>query len=308
MRHPTNFIASIILVCVNFKWSCSFIVPSGRSFFFSNAPVQRTLLEEYQHHRYDDRLYIVRLSFTGTSSQFMEATDFKELYFKQNAVLFKDPRNHPQKIKKLTRLLLHSKNDDSKLSIDSKEERMMNDGISLAFFSFLIICFNLYFNTVTSIIFDGLFVVFQIFMNQLEHGYDDDLQDDEIQFNLHEEESNEWTISKPIRNSLLFLASAISSLLLSPMGVAVRTNDGIHSDPSSSMSVLTYPLILVGIMSGISIYFLLNTKMNIDANRNGALNDKDVSVDSLSRRQLEKWDDAFQHFTTKTDGDDGISK
>jgi hypothetical protein len=239
----------------------------------------------------------------------MEATNFRELCFKQNAVLFKDPWNHdPQKIKKLTRLLLHSKNDDSKLSIDSKEERM-KDGISLAFFSFLIICFNLYFNTVTSIIFDGLFVVFQIFLTQLEHGYDDDLQDDEIQFNLYEEESNEWTISKPMRNSLLFFASAISSLLLSPMGVAVRTNDGIHSDPSSSMSVLTYSLILVGIMSSISMYFLLNTTMNIDANRNGALNDKDVSVDSLtSRRQLEKWDDAFQHFTTKTDGDDGVSK
>lgn len=198
--------------------------------------------------------------------------------------------------RKITRLS-YSNNKEPKLSTDTIGEKM-SDGISLIFISFLIISFNLYFNTTTSLIFDGVFITCQIFMDQVEK-IDDEDDDDKRPLSIYNE-SNEWTISKPVRNALLFFGSVFSSLLLSPMGFEVRTNELISLEPSIINGNLC-SVICVGTLSVISIYFLFSMKENAstESNRNDTW-DKDDMVDVLNKEQLERWDDALKRTITTT--------
>jgi hypothetical protein len=179
----------------------------------------------------------------------------------------------------------------------------MSDGMSLIFISFLIICFNLYFNTTTSLIFDGVFIACQIFLAQVEKIYKDDQEeedddDDKRPLSIYEE-SNEWTISKPVQNALIFFGSVFSSLLLSPMGFEVRTNELISLEPSMNGNV--WALICVGTLSIISSFLLFSMKRNASTQSKRIDTwDEDDIVDVLNKQQLERWDDALKRTITTT--------
>jgi hypothetical protein len=283
MRVQKDVISSIIIVWTQWIYSDAYVVPS-RLLFVSKVPSKRRKTA-YQHL---DGLYLTRPSFTST--QYVESISSKSCYFEKNT-----NNIHPMK-RKITRLS-YSNNKEPKLSTDTIGEKM-SDGISLIFISFLIISFNLYFNTTTSLIFDGVFITCQIFMDQVEK-IDDEDDDDKRPLSIYNE-SNEWTISKPVRNALLFFGSVFSSLLLSPMGFEVRTNELISLEPSIINGNLC-SVICVGTLSVISIYFLFSMKENAstESNRNDTW-DKDDMVDVLNKEQLERWDDALKRTITTT--------
>lgn len=297
MRNQKDFITSIILLWTHVKWSTSFIVPS-HSFFLLRAPFKVLPAHAKYQHRPKERLYQLRLYFT--SSHFMGPPTCKSLYLHKKMIVYGNLWSNQRKIKSTK--ILYSKHDNSKLSTDPKREKT-KDVMSLTIYSLLILCFNAYFNTVTSIFFDALFITFQMFMTQLENSYDMEPQEDEGTLSkIYEDESDEWILSKPVRNLLLFFGSVMSSLLISPMGFATRTNAMIDSD-QSSMIVNTFSYILLGTMSTASIYLLFRTKINgtLDSD-----NDDDLPLDSLSKQQLDRWDDAFKRITIHDDNDNRL--
>lgn len=295
MRNQKDFIIFIILLWNQVKWINSFIVPS-HSFFLLKDPFKIVPAHvEYQHPPSKERLNHLRLYFTA--SHFIQPPTSKSLYLQQKMIVYDNSWGHQRKIKSTK--LLYSKHDNSKLSTGPIEEKR-KDVMSLTIYSLLILCFNAYFNTVTSIIFDGLFITFQMFMTQLENSYDLDPQG--TLSNIYEDESDEWIISKPVRNLLLFFGSAISSLLISPMGFAARTNAMIDSNQPSMIHSFSFLLLVT--MSTMSIYFLFRTKINgvMDSYND----DDDLPLDSLSKQQLDRWDDAFKRITIHEDNDDRL--
>jgi len=151
----------------------------------------------------------------------------------------------------------------------------------------VLVCANLVFDPITSILLDTFFILYVVFSRALLLDEDEErLDDDEV------ETSVLGLNDKSDR--LAFIGSFISAGLLSPMGFET-TNAMIGKSNYTIGSIMT--LILIISLAGIGIMGILNINPNVYVANSGKENhDKDkFTKDNVTKQIMDDWDDRLEN-------------